>query len=70
MPAKGMNCLGREGRDAGHSRVPEPPHMMTGKMTDIGAALILVGVMSGLGELNAFVTWVKIQGCYHGNAGL
>ena len=51
-----MNCLGREGREAGHSRVPEPPHMMTGKMTDIGAALILVGVTSGLGELNAFVT--------------
>jgi hypothetical protein len=27
-PTSGMNCLGRVSRDSGHTRVPEPPHMM------------------------------------------
>ena len=26
----GVNCLGMLSRDAGHSRVPEPPHKMIG----------------------------------------
>jgi hypothetical protein len=26
----GMNCFGMLSRDAGHKRVPAPPHMMTG----------------------------------------
>ena len=29
-PISGMNCLGRLSRDSGQTRVPEPPHMMTG----------------------------------------
>ncbi len=30
--SSGMNCFGMLSRDAGHSRVPEPPHMMTGRI--------------------------------------
>ncbi len=30
--SRGMNCFGMLSRDAGHSRVPEPPHMMTGRI--------------------------------------
>src|SRR5271165_906302 len=29
-PMSGMNCLGRLSRDSGQTRVPEPPHMITG----------------------------------------
>jgi hypothetical protein len=29
-PNSGRNCLGRPSRDAGHSRVPAPPHMIKG----------------------------------------
>jgi hypothetical protein len=29
---KGMNCFGMLSRDAGHSRVPEPPHIITGRI--------------------------------------
>jgi hypothetical protein len=29
-----MNCFGMLSRDAGHSRVPAPPHMMTGMIFD------------------------------------
>src|ERR1700694_1475662 len=29
-PNKGRNCLGRTSREAGHSRVPAPPHMISG----------------------------------------
>ncbi len=28
--ASGMNCLGKLSREAGHSRVPDPPHRITG----------------------------------------
>ena len=31
-PNSGRNCFGRPSRDAGHSRVPAPPHMMSGMM--------------------------------------
>jgi hypothetical protein len=27
-----MNCLGSVSRDSGQTRVPEPPHMMTGRI--------------------------------------
>ena len=27
---KGTNCLGMLSRETGHSRVPAPPHMITG----------------------------------------
>ena len=30
VPNSGRNCLGRFSRDAGHSRVPAPPHMIRG----------------------------------------
>src|ERR1700760_3257088 len=29
-PNSGRNCFGRPSRDAGHSRVPAPPHMIRG----------------------------------------
>src|SRR6266478_4911831 len=29
-PNNGRNCLGRTSREAGHSRVPAPPHMISG----------------------------------------
>ncbi len=29
-PISGMNCLGRLSRDSGQTRVPEPPHIITG----------------------------------------
>src|SRR5271166_1284431 len=29
-PISGMNCFGRLSRDSGQTRVPEPPHMITG----------------------------------------
>ena len=32
-PISGMNCLGMLSRDAGHRRVPAPPHMMIGMMS-------------------------------------
>ncbi len=28
----GMNCFGSVSRDSGHTRVPAPPHMITGKI--------------------------------------
>ncbi|MGY3361170.1 hypothetical protein ACVWZK_007833 [Bradyrhizobium sp. GM0.4] len=30
VPNSGRNCLGRTSREAGHSRVPAPPHMIRG----------------------------------------
>lgn len=32
-PTRGKNCFGRFGREAGQSRVPAPPHIMTGKIS-------------------------------------
>src|SRR5687767_6193439 len=29
-PTSGMNCLGNVSRDSGQTRVPAPPHMITG----------------------------------------
>src|SRR5258708_25319212 len=29
-PNNGRNCFGRTSREAGHSRVPAPPHMISG----------------------------------------
>ncbi len=31
VPISGMNCFGIDSRDSGHTRVPAPPHMMTGR---------------------------------------
>src|SRR5436305_12235343 len=31
-PNSGKNCFGRTSREAGHSRVPAPPHMIRGIM--------------------------------------
>ena len=30
--SSGMNCLGSVSRDSGHTRVPDPPHIITGKI--------------------------------------
>jgi len=30
IPNNGKNCFGRTSREAGHSRVPAPPHMISG----------------------------------------
>jgi hypothetical protein len=32
VPISGMNCFGRVSRDSGHTRVPAPPHMITGNI--------------------------------------
>src|SRR5881398_542381 len=32
VPNSGKNCFGRTSREAGHSRVPAPPHMIRGIM--------------------------------------
>jgi hypothetical protein len=32
LPISEMNCFGMLSREAGHKRVPEPPHMITGRM--------------------------------------
>jgi len=37
-PTSGTNCLGTLSRETGHSRVPAPPHMITGMIK--AAALI------------------------------
>jgi hypothetical protein len=29
-PQSGSNCFGKDARDSGHSRVPEPPDKITG----------------------------------------
>src|SRR3977135_895993 len=31
-PTREMNCFGRLSRDSGQTRVPAPPHMMTGRI--------------------------------------
>ena len=31
-PTSGMNCFGSVSRDSGHTLVPAPPHMITGKI--------------------------------------
>src|ERR1700736_4454831 len=43
-PNNGRNCLGRTSRDAGHSRVPAPPHMISGMIRSLIVVLILVVV--------------------------
>ena len=43
-PMSAMNCFGIVSRDSGHTRVPAPPHMMTGS--------IFVGISSGAHVLN------------------
>src|SRR5258708_14582630 len=38
-PNNGRNCFGRTSREAGHSRVPAPPHMISGMIRlSIGAS--------------------------------
>ena len=49
MPDKGKNCFGNPERDRGQSRVPEPPHKITGIIL-----LIVVG-------FNAFLWPYKID---------
>ncbi len=44
--SSGMNCFGMLSRDAGHSRVPEPPHMITGRiLADVGGMLRIGGTL-------------------------
>src|SRR3954447_20792882 len=38
-PNNGKNCFGRTSREAGHSRVPAPPHMISGIMRLLIGAL-------------------------------
>src|SRR5208337_273286 len=37
-PISGMNCLGRLSRDSGQTRVPEPPHIITGRIFVIASS--------------------------------
>src|SRR5450759_1947864 len=42
-PNNGKNCLGWTSREAGHSRVPAPPHMISGTIRlSIGASNLVV----------------------------
>src|SRR6476661_4557984 len=45
-PNRGRNCLGCTSREAGHSRVPAPPHMISGMIRlSIGASnLVMVAI--------------------------
>ena len=40
-PNSGRNCFGRTSREAGHSRVPAPPHMIRGMIRSVIDAQIL-----------------------------
>src|SRR6266851_5888643 len=45
-PNKGRNCLGWTSREAGHSRVPAPPHMINGIIRlSIGASKLVVAAI-------------------------
>ena len=39
-PTSGTNCLGMLSRETGHSRVPAPPHMITGTMRDAAIQMV------------------------------
>jgi hypothetical protein len=43
-PMSGMNCLGRLLRYSGQTRVPEPPHMITGRILVISARVSLASL--------------------------
>src|ERR1700694_1236456 len=45
-PSKGRNCLGWTSRDAGHNRVPAPPHMISGiiRLSISASNLVVVAV--------------------------
>src|ERR1700730_17021097 len=38
-PTREMNCFGRLSRDSGQTRVPVPPHMMTGRIFTFSRSL-------------------------------
>src|SRR5882724_2212302 len=39
-PNSGRNCFGRTSREAGHSRVPAPPHMISGMIRSLICVLL------------------------------
>ena len=39
-PMREMNCFGRLSRDAGQTRVPEPPHIMTGRIFTFSCSIL------------------------------
>jgi hypothetical protein len=43
-----MNCLGKLSRDSGHMRVPDPPHMITGKILVIISSVPTVATDAGI----------------------
>jgi hypothetical protein len=45
-----MNCLGRPSRDAGHSLVPAPPHMIKGMMRPLLAGKVLISGEVAIGS--------------------
>jgi hypothetical protein len=49
-----MNCLGKLYRDSGHMRVPDPPHMITGKILVIKCPRV-----PGIVSPKAGVFWTK-----------
>src|SRR5882672_7981229 len=55
-PNKGRNCLGWTSREAGHSRVPAPPHMISGIIrVAIGASNLVVVAIPGDEIANAIL---------------
>jgi hypothetical protein len=43
-PIKEINCLGRLSCDSGQTRVPEPPHMMTGRIFTFSGSLAKISI--------------------------
>src|SRR6266481_5668548 len=45
-PNNGKNCFGRTSREAGHSRVPAPPHMINGmiRRSIVASNLVVVAI--------------------------
>src|SRR6266481_5688404 len=55
-PNNGRNCFGRTSREAGHSRVPAPPHMISGTIRlSIGASNFVMVAIPGDKAANAIL---------------
>src|SRR5467141_1122067 len=56
IPNNGKNCFGRTSREAGHSRVPAPPHMISGTIRlSIGASNFVMVAIPGDKAANAIL---------------
>src|SRR5215217_3690308 len=63
-PNSGKNCFGCTSRDAGHSRVPAPPHMMSGTILPSIDASTLCGCVAKPNERGLTLGQVGSQALY------